>query len=60
MQISSRDVIGIWLLERGGMNRKGWSKLKTQLNVRNSGGVSRDTKKFDNSVCSNQGLSSAD
>jgi len=46
MQISSGDVIGIWLLERGGMNRKGWSKLKTQLNVRNSGGVSRGIKKI--------------
>ena len=46
MQISSRDVIGVWLLERGGMNTKGWSKLKTELNVRNSGGISRDMKKI--------------
>jgi hypothetical protein len=42
------------------MNRKGWSKLKTQLNVRNSGGVSRDIKKSDDWICRNQGLSGAD
>jgi hypothetical protein len=52
MQISSRDGIGIWLLERrwgrggGSMNRKVRSKLKTPLNVPNSGGVSGVIKKF--------------